>query len=211
MMTCKITLLQRFSWCYWGKNVTLCSVFCRKFNTTLEKKAPLFIIQIIEFGGQVRSTGATGVNADSSRSHAILQLEVKVVNTAESVGKYVWPGSGTHCCGPHLLWCSPGVKPHSSPSYPWSSSLFMMDSTVACCHAPMISQGLSLDMKWNEFLLPRNLTLSSALLLLITHSFWLIVGFPLLIWRDVRGQQMSQTLISRPVLKELKSTRVYWQ
>lgn len=149
MMTCKITLLQRFSWCYWGKNVTLCSVFCRKFNTTLEKKAPPFIIQIIEFGGQVRSTGATGVNADSSRSHAILQLEVKVVNTAESVGKYVWPGSGTHCCGPHLLWCSPGVKPHSSPSYPWSSSLFMMDSTVACCHAPMISQGLSRhEMEW---------------------------------------------------------------
>ncbi|XP_074625163.1 kinesin-like protein KIF24 [Acropora palmata] len=46
------------------------------------------LMEIIEFGGQVRSTGATGVNADSSRSHAILQLEVKVVNTAESRGRF---------------------------------------------------------------------------------------------------------------------------
>lgn len=44
-------------------------------------------LQIIEFGGEVRSTGATGVNADSSRSHAILQLELKVVNTEEHLGR----------------------------------------------------------------------------------------------------------------------------
>lgn len=65
------------------------AVFFEKVQYNFGKKGPLFIIQITEFGGQVRSTGATGVNADSSRSHAILQLEVKVVNTAESVGRYV--------------------------------------------------------------------------------------------------------------------------
>ena len=72
----------------------------------------------------MRSTGATGVNADSSRSHAILQLEVKVVNTEESRGRYDLEVHGTHCNGPHLLWCGPGVKPLSSPSCTWSSSLF---------------------------------------------------------------------------------------
>ena len=46
--------------------------------------------QVIEFGGGIRSTGATGVNADSSRSHAILQLQVKVVNTGEHVGRYLY-------------------------------------------------------------------------------------------------------------------------
>ena len=46
-------------------------------------------IKVIEYGGGVRSTGATGVNADSSRSHAILQLEVKVVNTEDHVGRYL--------------------------------------------------------------------------------------------------------------------------
>ena len=44
-------------------------------------------IQVIEYGGGVRSTGATGVNADSSRSHAILQLEVKSVNTGDHFGR----------------------------------------------------------------------------------------------------------------------------
>jgi len=46
------------------------------------------LMEVIEFGGGVRSTGATGVNADSSRSHAILQLEVKVINTGEQVGRF---------------------------------------------------------------------------------------------------------------------------
>ncbi|KAL9986382.1 hypothetical protein ACROYT_G000521 [Oculina patagonica] len=46
------------------------------------------LMEVIEYGGGVRSTGATGVNADSSRSHAILQLEVKVVNTGDHVGRF---------------------------------------------------------------------------------------------------------------------------
>lgn len=50
-------------------------------------KIHYIFIQVIEYGGGVRSTGATGVNADSSRSHAILQLEVKVVNTGDHVGR----------------------------------------------------------------------------------------------------------------------------
>ena len=85
--------------------------FFLESSTTL-KKAPLFITQIIEFGGQVRSTGATGVNADSSRSHAILQLEVKVVNTAESRGRYDLEVHGTHCSGP----LSPALV------WPWSQT-----------------------------------------------------------------------------------------
>jgi len=46
------------------------------------------LMEVIEYGGGVRSTGATGVNADSSRSHAILQLEVKMVNTGDHFGRF---------------------------------------------------------------------------------------------------------------------------
>ena len=46
-------------------------------------------MQVIEYGGGVRSTGATGVNSDSSRSHAILQLDVKVIRNEEHVGRYI--------------------------------------------------------------------------------------------------------------------------
>ena len=46
-------------------------------------------VQVIEYGGGVRSTGATGVNSDSSRSHAILQLDVKVIRNEEHVGRYI--------------------------------------------------------------------------------------------------------------------------
>jgi len=35
------------------------------------------LLQIIEFGSSVRATGVTGANADSSRSHAILQIQLK--------------------------------------------------------------------------------------------------------------------------------------
>ncbi|PFX31815.1 kinesin-like protein KIF24 isoform X2 [Stylophora pistillata] len=46
------------------------------------------LMEVIEYGGSVRSTGATGVNADSSRSHAILQLEVKVIDAQEHIGRF---------------------------------------------------------------------------------------------------------------------------
>ena len=32
---------------------------------------------MLEYGNAVRSKGATGVNPDSSRSHAVLQLEIR--------------------------------------------------------------------------------------------------------------------------------------
>jgi len=34
-------------------------------------------LQVILKGGKERSTGATGVNSDSSRSHAIIQIQIK--------------------------------------------------------------------------------------------------------------------------------------
>uniref|UniRef100_A0A8D2GZS5 Kinesin family member 24 n=1 Tax=Urocitellus parryii TaxID=9999 RepID=A0A8D2GZS5_UROPR len=46
-----------------------------------EKKEALdltqYILQVILKGSKERSTGATGVNADSSRSHAIIQIQIK--------------------------------------------------------------------------------------------------------------------------------------
>ncbi|XP_077988634.1 kinesin-like protein KIF24 [Glandiceps talaboti] len=35
------------------------------------------LMEVIEYGNQVRSTGVSGVNSDSSRSHAILQIQLK--------------------------------------------------------------------------------------------------------------------------------------
>lgn len=43
---------------------------------------------MIESGGNSRSTGSTGVNADSSRSHAILQLDLKPQQDGESIGRF---------------------------------------------------------------------------------------------------------------------------
>jgi len=36
-----------------------------------------FIFQVILKGSKERSTGATSVNADSSRSHAVIQIQIK--------------------------------------------------------------------------------------------------------------------------------------
>lgn len=44
--------------------------------------------QVIESGGNSRSTGSTGVNADSSRSHAILQLDLKASEYEETLGRF---------------------------------------------------------------------------------------------------------------------------
>jgi kinesin family protein 2/24 len=45
------------------------------------------IMEAIEAGLQSRTSGVTGANADSSRSHAILQLQLKEVKTQKDFGK----------------------------------------------------------------------------------------------------------------------------
>ncbi|KAJ2156492.1 hypothetical protein GGF46_005148 [Coemansia sp. RSA 552] len=40
-------------------------------------QSPEDLMEVFEFGNNCRSTGSTGANADSSRSHAILQIELK--------------------------------------------------------------------------------------------------------------------------------------
>ena len=45
------------------------------------------LMETFQFGNSARSTGATGANADSSRSHAILQIAVKASNTGKLLGK----------------------------------------------------------------------------------------------------------------------------
>ncbi|XP_046581550.1 LOW QUALITY PROTEIN: uncharacterized protein LOC124288998 [Haliotis rubra] len=44
------------------------------------------LVKVLDYGNSVRSKGATGVNPDSSRSHAILQLEIRD-NTDHRVGR----------------------------------------------------------------------------------------------------------------------------
>ena len=68
--------------------------------------------QLIDYGNTVRSTGSTGVNADSSRSHAILQLEVKTDGGTKPVGRYYLPNPFPSVCGGSRLfpfeilgWC----------------------------------------------------------------------------------------------------------
>ena len=43
---------------------------------------PKQLMNLIERGGGNRSTGSTSANADSSRSHAVLQLSLKMANGA---------------------------------------------------------------------------------------------------------------------------------
>jgi kinesin family member 2/24 len=45
------------------------------------------IMQVISAGLQMRTSGQTGANADSSRSHAILQFQVKNINDSKTRGK----------------------------------------------------------------------------------------------------------------------------
>lgn len=46
------------------------------------------LMQIFEHGNNARSTGATGANADSSRSHAILSISVKNRNDKRQLGRF---------------------------------------------------------------------------------------------------------------------------
>ncbi|CAJ1419210.1 unnamed protein product [Effrenium voratum] len=45
------------------------------------------LMEVIEFGLNSRTTGVTGANVDSSRSHAILQISLKDLDTKEEHGK----------------------------------------------------------------------------------------------------------------------------
>ncbi|KAG0250446.1 Kinesin-like protein kif24 [Mortierella polycephala] len=45
------------------------------------------LMQVFEYGNSARSTGRTNANADSSRSHAIMQLVLKDCSTKATVGK----------------------------------------------------------------------------------------------------------------------------
>jgi len=45
------------------------------------------LMEVIEFGLNSRTTGVTGANVDSSRSHAILQISLKALDTKEEHGK----------------------------------------------------------------------------------------------------------------------------
>eukprot|EP01132_Coremiostelium_polycephalum_P006190 gene6190-7707_t len=49
---------------------------------------PQELMTCIDEGNKIRSTGSTGVNSDSSRSHAILQISLKNIKTARLHGKF---------------------------------------------------------------------------------------------------------------------------
>eukprot|EP01006_Ploeotia_vitrea_P053366 TRINITY_DN67780_c6_g14_i1.p1 TRINITY_DN67780_c6_g14~~TRINITY_DN67780_c6_g14_i1.p1 ORF type:complete len:700 (+),score=77.31 TRINITY_DN67780_c6_g14_i1:82-2181(+) len=48
------------------------------------------LLGLIEYGNSMRSSGETGANKDSSRSHAILQICVKVAKTEKMHGKFTF-------------------------------------------------------------------------------------------------------------------------
>ena len=45
------------------------------------------LMQVISYGLSVRTTGVTGANLDSSRSHAVLQIALKDGRTGRLFGK----------------------------------------------------------------------------------------------------------------------------
>lgn len=46
------------------------------------------LMQVIDYGNSIRATGSTGANSDSSRSHAILQICVKLKGSNKMFGKF---------------------------------------------------------------------------------------------------------------------------
>lgn len=52
------------------------------------------LMEIFEHGNNARSTGATGANSDSSRSHAILTITLKNKQTNKPLGKEII----SYCC-----------------------------------------------------------------------------------------------------------------
>ncbi|XP_021077792.1 kinesin-like protein KIF24 [Mus pahari] len=62
--------------------ISFYEIYCGQLYDLLNRRKreshPMdFILQVILKGSKERSTGATGVNADSSRSHAIIQIQIK--------------------------------------------------------------------------------------------------------------------------------------
>jgi len=44
-------------------------------------------MKVIDYGLSVRTTGVTGANLDSSRSHAVLQIALKIEHTGKTFSK----------------------------------------------------------------------------------------------------------------------------
>lgn len=54
--------------------------------TEVQTSSVQHLMKVIQVGLQNRTSGVTGANADSSRSHAILQLQLKNVNNSKRYG-----------------------------------------------------------------------------------------------------------------------------
>eukprot|EP01133_Synstelium_polycarpum_P000160 gene160-187_t len=65
-----------------SQNVVVVGLGERHVNSAEE------LMMSIEEGNRCRSTGSTGVNSDSSRSHAILQISLKTIKTNKLHGKF---------------------------------------------------------------------------------------------------------------------------
>ena len=98
------SLLQKNEYCEYDIYVSFYEIYCNKLYDLLNNRNSLEIredgkgiihivnliekkiiniqnlIEIIDFGLRSRTTGITGANNDSSRSHAILQIELKDQN-----------------------------------------------------------------------------------------------------------------------------------
>eukprot|EP00127_Corallochytrium_limacisporum_P005363 Clim_evm39s203 gene=Clim_evmTU39s203 len=48
------------------------------------------LMDLIDYGTSARSTGSTGMNSDSSRSHAILQIDVRRPGSKKSMGRFTF-------------------------------------------------------------------------------------------------------------------------
>ena len=55
----------------------------------------MITLQVLQYGNSVRSRGTSGVNPDSSRSHAVLQMEIRHVDE-DKLGKWVF--TQALCC-----------------------------------------------------------------------------------------------------------------
>ena len=66
------------------QSISICVVYYKcsiNWNT-------IFVEQVVQYGNAARSTGVSSANAQSSRSHAILQLEIRDDKDVKQ-GRYV--------------------------------------------------------------------------------------------------------------------------